>query len=140
MRETHALYGVQNMVEEKKQGLISIRNFVLSFFDAENRRDWAEYAKFLAPNVEWTSYEYPGRKIVRGREEYLKVIKCAYAGRHSTFEIETLVVDEDKGLAIAELSFEGRRSVDVFELRDGLIYREHEYFDDAYWLRHISSA
>jgi ketosteroid isomerase-like protein len=128
------------MTKEETQGIISIRNLVLLFFDAENRRDWVKYTKFLAPDVEWTSYEYPRRRIVRGREEYLKAIKRAYAGRHSTFEIETFVVDEKKGLAVAELSFEGRRSVDVFELRGGLICREREYFDDSYWLRHISGA
>lgn len=30
---------------------------------------------------------------------------------------------------MAELEIEERRSVDIFEFKDGLIYREREYFD-----------
>lgn len=115
---------------------MSVRSIILAFFDAENRRDWVAYEKFLASDVEWVSYESPKRKVVQGRGAYLAEMKDAYAGRESTFEIENLLVDEDNGLAMAELSFEGRGSVDVFELENGLIQREREYFDDMYWLRH----
>ncbi len=33
---------------------------------------------------------------------------------------------------MAELEMEGRRALDVFEFRNGLIYSEREYYDDNY--------
>ncbi len=39
------------------------------------------------------------------------------------------MVDEESQVAIAELEMKERRSVDVFEFKNGLIYREREYFD-----------
>jgi hypothetical protein len=57
----------------------------------------------------------------------------AYAGWDATFSIDQLVIDENQGLAYAELVIDGRRSVDVFEVEHGLIVHEREYFGDQYW-------
>ena len=56
-------------------------------------------------------------------------MKKAYKGRDSRFKIINLLVDEDSQVAIAELEMGERRSVDVFEFKDGLIHREREHFD-----------
>ncbi len=109
----------------------------MAFFEAENKRDWESYRRFLATDVEWVSFEPPRRRIIRGRDKYLTEMKHTYEGRDSTFEIEMLLVDEERELAVAELSFEGRRSIDIFELKNGVIEREREYFDDTYWFAHM---
>jgi len=113
----------------------SVRELLLRFFQAENERDWDTYGACLALDVEWVCYGAPERSVVRGREAYLAAMQRAYTGWKSTFDIDRLVVDEEQGLAYAELVIDGRRSVDAFEVTDGLIAREREYFDDEYWTR-----
>jgi len=111
---------------------------MIAFFQAENKRDWKSYRKFLAPDVEWVSFEPPKRRVVRGREQYLSEMKHTYEGRNSTFRVEMLLADEEHEFAVAELSFEGRCSVDIFELENGMIQREREYFDDTFWFAHLA--
>jgi hypothetical protein len=103
------------------------------FFEAENRRDWKEYGKYLSDDVEWTFFTPEGRRIVKGRKDYLETMKRIYEKNNSEFIIISMT-SNDKGMAIAEIEMDSRRSVDVFEFRNGLIFREIEYYDDTYWL------
>lgn len=112
---------------------MSIADELLNFFAAENARDWDTYSHFLHPDVEWTCFGSPKRNVVSGREEYISAMRQAYGASSAAFTVEHLVADEEKGVVIAELEIQGRRSVDIFEFHDGLIYREREYFDDIYW-------
>ena len=45
-----------------------------------------------------------------------------------------MVADLEIGVVIAELELLSIRSVDVFELENGLIRREREYYVDTLWL------
>lgn len=118
---------------EEDHRLGPVRRLVLTFFSAENARDWATYRSCLAEDVEWVCYGAPQRTVVQGRDSYVAAMQRAYTRWVATFSIDKLVVDEDQGLAYAELVIDGRRSVDVFEVENGLIRREREYFDDQYW-------
>lgn len=118
---------------EEDHRLGSVRRLLLTFFSAENERDWATYRSCLAEDVEWVCYGAPQRTVVQGRDSYVDAMQRAYAGWDATFSIDQLVVDEERGLAYAELVIDSRRSVDVFEVENGLIRREREYFDDQYW-------
>ncbi len=109
--------------------MLPIKKQLVEFLEAENRRDWERYEGFLSKDVEWVCYDRPHRSVIKGRANYLVAMKKAYKGRDSTFKIINLVVDEESQVAIAELEMEERRSVDVFEFKNGLIYREREYFD-----------
>jgi len=103
------------------------------FFEAENRRDWKEYEKYLSDDVEWTFFTPEGRRIVKGKKDYLETMKRIYERNKSKFIIISMT-SNDKGIAIAELEMDSKRSVDVFEFRNGHIFREIEYYDDTYWL------
>ncbi len=119
----------------KRQG--SVRETLLALFEAENNRDWKTYKRYLSTHVEWVSFEPPKKKVVRGISSYLNAMKRAYRGNRSRFTVETIAADEERQVAMAELYFDGRRSVDVFEFKNGLIHREREYFDDTYWRRSL---
>ncbi len=120
----------------KRRG--SVRETLLAFFEAENNRDWKTYERYLSTHVEWVSFEPPKKKVIRGISSYLNAMKRAYRGNRSRFSLETIAADEERQVAMAELFFDGRRSVDVFEFKNGLIRREREYFDDTYWRRLLS--
>lgn len=100
---------------------------VKAFLDAENDRDWDRYRVYLEPSVEWTLLG-PELRVVRGADEYLRVMQAAYQERGARFTIENLAADEAQGVVMVELLLEGKPSVDVFEVCDGLIVREREYF------------
>ncbi len=51
---------------------------LIKFFDAENNRDWNLYETLLSQNVEWISYGPPKRKVVIGKEDYVKTMIRAY--------------------------------------------------------------
>ncbi len=109
--------------------MVPIKNRLLKFFEAENRRDWETYEGFLSPDVEWVCYDRLHRTVIKGKSNYLVAMKKAYKGRNSIFRIINLAIDEQSQIAMAELEIEGRRSVDIFEFKDGFICREREYFD-----------
>jgi ketosteroid isomerase-like protein len=109
------------------------RETILAFLAAENRRDWDTYVRWLADDVEWTIYGPPVRRIVAGRMAYLATMQRAYAEDPTPFSIVHVIADETTGIVMAELDRGGVRSVDVFEVRDGCIRREREYYDDRVW-------
>ncbi len=84
--------------------------------------------------MEWILYGPPKRRIVVGKEQYVKTMIRAYEDTSAKFHILNMVSDLGKGMVIAELELLSRRSVDVFEYENGLIRREREYYDDTLWL------
>lgn len=100
------------------------RRVMETFFTAENRRDWARYAEFLHPDVEWAV----GERVVRGRDAYLRAIRTAYEDSDMQFRQHQVLSSQDGRLVATLLvDSEGSRSLDVFEFEDGLIRREWEY-------------
>ena len=107
---------------------------LIEFFNAENDRDWKLYESFLSEDVEWISYGPPKRKVVIGKEDYVKTMIRAYRDVPDKFKVLNMVSDIERGVVIAELEIRSRRSVDIFEFENGLIKREREYYDDTLWL------
>lgn len=96
-----------------------------AFFGAENKRDWETYKRFLHPDVAWTLFAEPPR-TVRGIDAYLEAMKNAYKGSGNTFVCESLTEGAGRTVTIL-LNNMGERSCDIFEFKDGLIYREYEF-------------
>lgn len=107
---------------------------LINFFNAENNLDWKLYESFLSQDVEWISYGPPKRKVVVGKEDYVKTMIRVYRDVPEKFKVLNMVLDLQRGVVIAELELLSRRSVDVFEFENGLIRREREYYDDTLWL------
>ena len=107
---------------------------LIKFFNAENDRGWKLYESFLSEDVEWISYGPPKRKVVIGKEDYVKTMIRAYRDVPDKFKVLNMVSDIERGVVIAELEIRSRRSVDIFEFENGLIKREREYYDDTLWL------
>ncbi|WOF21819.1 nuclear transport factor 2 family protein [Microbacterium betulae] len=98
-------------------------------FAAENARDWQRYATFLHPEVVWTLVDGADERRIVGREEYLAVIRRAYEGVSTRFRCVDMMIDEGRArVASLLISDTGDRSLDVFDLEDGLIRREWEFF------------
>ncbi len=110
-----------------------LEKIIYEFFQSENQRDWENYERFLSDEVQWIIFSTEGNRIVKGKQDYLKTIQRIYENLSSTFQILTILSNEELGIVMAELEMENRRSVDVFEIKDGLIIREREYYDSAYW-------
>lgn len=111
-----------------------IDKLLLKFFDAETSRDWDTYGKYICDDIEWIIFGPPGRRVIKGKADYLGTMKRFYSTNKSKFYIISIAVNRERGIVMAELEMDSRRSVDIFEFRDGLIYREREYYDDRYWL------
>lgn len=107
---------------------------LMNFFNAENNRDWKLYGSFISQDVEWVSYSLPKRKVVVGKEDYVKAMIRAYRNIPASFKVFNMVSDIERRVVIAEPELLSRRSVDVFEFENGLIRREREYYDDTLWL------
>jgi len=98
-----------------------------AFFEAENRRDWLSYRRFLSPDVVWVLHG-DREKTIRGIDEYLAAIGAAYEGSDTTFACEALYESADDARIVAILKNSlGERSCDVFEFSAGLICRETEF-------------
>lgn len=103
------------------------QSLLREFFSAENRRDWAAYARFLHPDVTWTLYSQPV-KIVRGAKAYLEAMQAAYAASSDTFVCETMQAGADGRRIVTLLcNNHGERSCDIFDLENGLIIAEYEF-------------
>lgn len=98
-----------------------------AFFEAENRRDWIAYRRFLSPDVVWV-LRGDGLKTVRGIDDYLAAMRAAYEGSDATFVCEALYESGDGARIVAILADNlGERSCDVFEFSSGLICKEYEF-------------
>ncbi|HWS30137.1 MAG TPA: nuclear transport factor 2 family protein [Clostridia bacterium] len=103
------------------------KNSLLSFFEAENKRDWLTYRKFLSPDVTWVLYAKQ-MKIIEGIDAYLTVIMEAYKDSDNLFVCEALYQSGDENRIVAILRNNlGERSCDIFEFSGGLIVKEYEF-------------
>lgn len=103
------------------------QNILTSFFEAENKRDWEAYRKFLHPNVKWILHSKEV-KTIEGIEEYLNTMKAAYKDCEDTFICEKTYQDAASSRIVAILlNNHGDRSCDIFDFKDGLIFKEYEF-------------
>ena len=95
-----------------------------ALFDAENHRDWETFAAFLHPDVEWAL----NGRLVRGRQACIATLQDHYRGSGARFRLHQLL-DSDDGTTVAALlvNSAGERSLEVFEVVEGLIRREWEF-------------
>jgi hypothetical protein len=84
--------------------------------------------------VEWISWGPSKRKVVIGKEDYVKTTIRAYRDVYEKFKVLNMVSDLEIGVVIAELELLSIRSVDAFEFENSLIRREREYYLDTLWL------
>lgn len=103
----------------------------LAFFKAENERNWTTYVEFLHPDIIW-SLHGSETKVINGINEYLSTIKMSYMNNDSHFICKKLEISNDEKRVMAFLVNDKKeRSLDVFEMKNGLIYREYEFLLDA---------
>ena len=98
------------------------RGLLFAFFEAENRRDWARYHQFLHPEItRWLHGD--NDKIMRGIKDYLETIQRTYQGAEVKFCCEHMFASRDGRRIVSYLVDDhDKRSVDIFEFKDGMIY------------------
>lgn len=103
------------------------KEVLTAFFKAENERDWDRYQQFLHPDISWQLVQAE-EKTVTGIDHYMQVIKNAYHDTDAQFTCVDMQISVD-GNRIATLlvNNSGVRSLDIFDFKDGLIYREYEF-------------
>ena len=100
---------------------------LLDFFEAENKRDWISYRKYLAKDVLWTLHS-DNEKTICGIDCY---IMKEYEENNNTFVCESLYQSKDGDLIVTILKNNiGKRSCDIFEFKGGLIIKEYEFIID----------
>ncbi len=96
-------------------------------FSAENERDWDAFRSLLHPQVEWTLIG-PKTTVIRGRDAYMRRIEDAYTSAPEVRFAVHRSLRNEAGLIVTELlDNEGNVSVDVFDVRGGLVIREWEF-------------
>ena len=109
---------------------MNTKDLLLAFFEAENKRDWVTYRKFLSPDVVWVLHSKQ-TKTIRGIDDYLAAMMAAYNGSDNTFIYESLHQSSDGTRIVTILKNNlGERSCDVFEFSNGLIVKEYEFILD----------
>ena len=103
------------------------KDCLLAFFEAENKRDWSTYRKFLSLDVVWVLYSRQ-TKTIEGIDDYLTAMVEAYKVCDNTFVCEALHQSSDGNRIVAILMNNlGEQSCDIFEFSDGLIVKEYEF-------------
>ena len=88
------------------------------------------YKQFLHPEVCWELFSKEKKKIV-GIENYMKTIKNAYLNTDSKFScIDMQISKSGNRIATYLVNNFGVRSLDIFDFKDGKIYREYEFIFD----------
>ena len=106
------------------------RDVLDAFFKAENERDWELYQQFLHSEISWQLFGKEEKRIV-GIENYMQVIKNAYANSDAQFSCSDMQISGDGNRIAAYLvNDSGVRSLDTFDFKDGMIYREYEFILD----------
>ena len=106
------------------------RDILYVFFKAENERNWELYKQFLHTEVCWELFSKEKKKIV-GIENYMKTIKNAYLNTDSKFScIDMQISKSGNRIATYLVNNFGVRSMDIFDFKDGKIYREYEFILD----------
>ena len=106
---------------------MNTKDLLLTFFEAENKRDWITYRKFLSPGVVWVLHSKQ-TKTMKGIDEYLAAMMAAYEDSNNTFVCESLFQSRDGTRIVTILKNNlGERSCDIFEFSGGLIIKEYEF-------------
>jgi len=106
------------------------RDVLDAFFKAENERDWELYQQFLHSEISWQLFGKEEKRIV-GIENYMQVIKNAYANSDAQFSCSDMQISGDGNRIAAYLvNDSGVRSLDIFDFKNGMIYREYEFILD----------
>ncbi len=102
---------------------------LLRFFEAENARDWQRYATFLSESVIWQLFPLEGNtEEIAGKSAYIARMQKAYSGYDGTFQcLRTEISEDGTRLCTFLQNREGERSLDIFEMQDGIILREWEF-------------
>ena len=109
---------------------MQIQETLTAFFTAENTRDWETYKTFLHPEITWKLYSAEA-KTIPGTEEYLAYITKAYENTAVRFTCNFMEISADNTRVIAYLiNDKGERSLDIFDFKDNLIFREFEFLLD----------
>lgn len=98
-----------------------------AFFKAENERNWNRYQQYLHPEISWMLY---GSKVkqIQGITEYLNTIKASYEHTAIQFHCEKMEISDDQHrIACFLRNDKGEKSIDIFEIKDHLIYKEFEF-------------
>ncbi|MCW6652885.1 nuclear transport factor 2 family protein [Aerococcaceae bacterium NML210727] len=97
------------------------------FFEAENKRDWETYKQLLHPQVEWYLYGETHRQFT-GIEQYTDTIAKFYEQTDIRFSCKKMIVSHDGSRIVTHLINDaGESSIDIFDFKDSLIYREYEF-------------
>lgn len=103
------------------------KDLLKAFFKAENERDWELYQNFLHPEVSWQLFAKE-EKTILGIDNYMQATKKAYSHSGAQFECRDMQVSADGNRIVTHLvNNSGQCSVDIFDFKDGLIYKEYEY-------------
>lgn len=106
------------------------REILEAFFKAENKRDWEVYRQFLHTDIVWILFNKE-EKIIKGIEKYMQVIQHAYEDTDIQFSCQNMLISEDGNRIVASLMNDfGVCSLDIFDFKDHLIYREYEFILD----------
>ena len=101
---------------------------LVELFAAENARDWATFQTLLHPEVEWTLIGPDTTAVVRGRTTYMNRILAAYESASDARFTVRRSLSNEAGMIVTELiDNHGDVSVDVFDVRNGLVRREWEF-------------
>lgn len=107
------------------------REVLEAFFKAENERHWEAYQQFLHSEISWQLFNKEEKKIV-GIQDYIQVIKNAYANIDIRFSCLDMQISGDGNRIVAYLTNDsGARSLDIFDFKEGLIYKEYEFILDG---------
>ncbi|HOA99538.1 MAG TPA: nuclear transport factor 2 family protein [Candidatus Atribacteria bacterium] len=101
---------------------------LVTFFEAENNRDWATYSVFLSNDVVWELRSGGQTKTISGKEQYVEYMRSVYERYDNTFVCEEMYVSGNCNRIVAILKNDiGERSCDIFDFDNGLIVREYEF-------------
>lgn len=110
--------------------MMTNKEILADFFRAENARNWNRYQQFLHPEIIWRLFNREEKKIV-GTEHYMQVIKNAYQNSEAQFTCVDMQISADGNRIVTSLvNNSGVRSLDIFDFKDGKIYREYEFILD----------
>ena len=107
---------------------MTAKDALVLFFKAENERNWEVYQQFLHEEIVWQLFEKDTRMIC-GIQDYMQTIKKAYENPDAHFICQDMQVSKDGNRIVANLVNElGIRSLDIFDFKNNLIYREYVRF------------
>lgn len=96
----------------------------------ENARDFDALEALVHPDVEWRSW--PDGDHAEGRADFMRRFRAQYVDREARAEVTAIGADPGGERVLVEFVIEGKRSVCVFEIHDGLLLREREYLGEGY--------